>query len=86
MQSTVEEERTLKGHSLMDSCTWMCQCCPTSNKLHQFCMDTGCCQEDPPKAMDDRDGYCEKESGNSILSMQLDNDDNDDNDQTQNIP
>ena len=53
--------------------------------LHQLCAGTGCCLEDLPDAMDDRnDGERERErgregereSGKSLLSVQLYDDDN----------
>ena len=43
---------THQWHSLMDSCSWTCQCCPTSKNLHQLCTDTKCSREDQPEVMD----------------------------------
>ena len=45
---------------------------PERTYLHQLCADIGC---NMPGAMDDRDGWSEKGSGNSALSAQLDEDD-----------
>ena len=44
--------------------------------LYQFCVDTGCSLQDLPEANDDRDGWWEGESGNSVLSARLDDDNN----------
>ena len=38
-------------------------------------MDTGCCLEDLPGAMNDKDWWWERESGNSILSAWINDDD-----------
>ena len=53
---------THKWHSSMDSYTWICQCWLTSKNffLHQFCVDVGCCLEDLPGAMDDRERWWER--------------------------
>ena len=51
---------THKQSSLMNSCTWKCQCWPTSKDLHQLCADTRCNLEDLPGVMDDRDGWQER--------------------------
>ena len=57
----------------MNSYTWVHQCRLTSKDLYQFCADTGCSLEDLPGVMIGIDG--ERESGNSVLSAQLDGDD-----------
>ena len=52
---------------------------------HQLSVDTGCSQVDWLRSMDDRDGWCEIESGNSVLSARPDDDDDggdDDDDDT----
>ena len=38
---------------------------------HQLGADTGCILEDLPGAIDDRDGWRERESGNNVLLVQL---------------
>ena len=49
---------------------------PAITNLHQLCVDTGCSLEDLPAAMDDRDGWREREraSGHSVQSARLDDD------------
>ena len=49
---------------------------PAVSYLPQFCVDTGCHLEDLLWAMDDRVGW--KESGKSVLSAWLDDDDDGD--------
>ena len=63
--------------SFMDSYTWLCQCWPISKNLQQICADTGCSLEDLLGPMVDRDRWRERESGKSMPSAQLDDDDDD---------
>ena len=44
--------QTHKSCSIMESCTWVCQCWLTNKESYQFCADTGCSLEDLPGAMD----------------------------------
>ena len=44
---------------------------------HQLCADTGCRLEDLPGAMDDRDGWRDREPGKSLLSAWFDGDHDD---------
>ena len=67
-----KQGQTHKQPSSMNSYAWTCQCWPTSKSLHQLCMNTGGSLEDLPEAMDK-----ERESGKSVLSMWLDDDDDD---------
>ena len=70
-----KQVRTQKRRSPMNSKIWTYQNWPISNKtyIHQFCVDTGCLQENLPRVMRDRDGYANE----SILSVRLDDDDDD---------
>ena len=43
--------------------------------IYQLCAETGCNLHDLPGVMDDKDGWQKRESKNSILSAQLDDDD-----------
>ena len=45
--------------------------CQASTYLHQLCVDTGCNLEDLLGAMDDRDGWMERESGKYVLSVDM---------------
>ena len=47
---------------------------PARNCIHQVSVDTRCHLEDPPGMMDDKDGWRERESGNSGQSVRLDED------------
>ena len=42
---------------------------------HTSCADTGCSLEDLPRVIDDRVGWRERESGNSVFSVGHDDDD-----------
>ena len=53
------------------------QCWLTSKNLQQLYADTGCSLEDLTEEMDDRDGWRERESGKSMLSVQLEDDNQD---------
>ena len=72
-----KQGRTHKKYSLIHSCSWMCQCWPISKDLHQLRTDIGCnledCQEEWIIGKDS-----ERESGNSMLSVWLDDGDDDD--------
>ena len=46
---------------------------PATSYIHQLSVDSGCCGEDLPRTMTDRDGW--RESRESLLSERLDNDD-----------
>ena len=48
---------------------------PARTYIQQLCEDTGCSSEDLPKAMNDREGWRERESGISVLAARHDNDD-----------
>ena len=47
---------------------------PTRTYLRKLCMDTRCSPEDLFETIDDRDEWWERESGKSVLAMQLDDD------------
>ena len=49
---------------------------PARTYIQQPCVDTGCSPEDLPEAMDDREGWRERER--SVLALRHDNDDDDD--------
>ena len=48
---------------------------PAQTYIQQLCADTGCNPEDLPEAMDDREGWWERESGISMLIVWHDDDD-----------
>ena len=48
---------------------------PAQTYIQQLCEDTGCCPEDLPEAMNDRE-KCERGSGISVLPARHDDDDN----------
>ena len=48
---------------------------PTKTYLHQLCADAECSLEDLPGAVNDKDRLGERESGKSVLSVRLDEDD-----------
>ena len=37
--------------------------------IHRFCVDTGCCLEDLPRAMANRDSWCERIKGRSLMMI-----------------
>ena len=39
--------------------------------IYQLCADTGCCQEDLPRAMNDRDGWRERVNGIRTVEIQF---------------
>ena len=53
---------------------------PPRTYIQQLCEDTGCCPEDLPRAMNDRE-ECERGSGISVLPARYDDDD----DESENI-
>ena len=55
----------------MDSCTWMCQSWLTNNDLLQLCAGRGGSLKDLSRVMDEKNGW-QRESGSSVLSIQLD--------------
>ena len=67
------------GYSSMDHYTWTCQYWLTNKNLHHLCGNTRCSLEDLRGAMNDRDGWRErerkKESGKSVLSARLNDED-----------
>ena len=48
---------------------------PARTYIQQLCEDTGCCPEDLPRAMNDREEWRERESGISVLPARHDDDD-----------
>ena len=48
---------------------------PALTYIQQRCEDTGCCPEDLPRAMNDREEWRERESGISVLPARHDDDD-----------
>ena len=48
---------------------------PARTYIQQLCEDTGCCPEDLPEAMNDREKWRERESGISVLPARHDDDD-----------
>ena len=50
---------------------------PARTYIQQLCEDTGCCPEDLPEAMNDREKWRERGSGISVLPARHDDDDDD---------
>ena len=76
------ETDELETDVLLDSCTWTCQFgWPAKTYLNQLCTDIRCSLEDLPGAIDDCEGWREREREreNFVLLAWFD-DDNDDND------
>ena len=48
---------------------------PARTYIQQLCEDTGCCPEDLPRAMNDREEWRERGSGISVLPARYDDDD-----------
>ena len=56
-----KQGRTHKRCTLMDPHTWPCKAGrPARTYIQQLCEDTGCCPEDLPRAMNDREEWRER--------------------------
>ena len=53
---------------------------PARTYIQQLCEDTGCCPEDLPRAMNDREEWRERVRDISVLPARYDDDDDDDDD------
>ena len=62
----------------MDPHTWRAKAGRPATNVHSaaLCEDTGCCPEDLPRAMNDREEWRRGGSGISVLPARYDDDDN----------